>query len=128
MGKRQIGEMEPFELVITLIIADLATIPMSDPTIPIWYGILPLLLISVVHCFVSKLQMNHPKFRDFISGKPVTIISEGKIDQAALQSLDMCKEELMELLRNNGYPKTDDVGTAIIERNGKLTVIEKEDK
>ncbi|MBO4726060.1 MAG: hypothetical protein J5598_00475, partial [Clostridia bacterium] len=52
MGKRQIGEMEPFELVITLIIADLATIPMADPTIPIWYGILPLLVIQVIHFFV----------------------------------------------------------------------------
>ena len=56
MGKRQIGEMEPFELVITLIIADLATIPMADLTIPIWYGILPLLVIHVIHFFVVKLQ------------------------------------------------------------------------
>ncbi len=126
MGKRQIGEMEPFELVITLIIADLATIPMSDPTIPIWYGILPLLLMTVIHFVLSKLQMSSKVFRDLISGRPVVIINENGLDKKALNALDICREEFIEMIRNAGYEDINKIKTAVVERNGKLSVIEKE--
>lgn len=127
MGKRQIGEMEPFELVITLIIADLATIPMSDPTIPIWYGLLPLLFIEVIHFFVTKLQSRSKGFRDFISGRPVTVITPDGVDKTKLKALNMCHDELIEMLRNNGTFDINDVGYAIIERNGKISIIPKEE-
>jgi len=125
MGKRQIGEMEPFELVITLIIADLATIPMSEQTIPIWYGVVPLLAIAVLHFIISFISTKSPKMRDIISGKPVIVIDEGKIDHKELKNLNMSCEELLEQLRNLDHFDVSGINFAIVERSGKITVIPK---
>ena len=127
MGKRQIGEMEPFELVITLIIADLATIPMADPTIPIWYGILPLLIIQVIHFFVVKLQVKSKTFRNILSGSPVIVVSPKGIDHKKLKELDICEEELMELLRGKDVFDVKDIDYAILESSGKISVVPKGD-
>ncbi|MCL2569683.1 MAG: DUF421 domain-containing protein [Firmicutes bacterium] len=125
MGKRQLGEMEPFELVITLIIADLATIPMAEQTIPIWYGVIPLLVITVVHFIFSFITQKSAIMRDIISGKPVIVIDEGNISVKELKSLNMSTEELMEQLRNLNYFDISGINYAIVERNGKITVIPK---
>ncbi len=125
MGKRQLGEMEPFELVITLIIADLATIPMSDPTIPIWYGILPLLVIQVLHFFVVKLQVKNTKFRKLLSGSPAIIISPNGLEYEKLKELDICEQEVMGMLRSKDVFDISNIDYAILETNGQLTVIPK---
>lgn len=125
MGKRQIGEMEPFELVITLIIADLATIPMADPTIPIWYGILPLLVIQVIHFCVVKLQCKSETIRNILSGSPVIVVSPQGIDHKKLKELDICEDELMELLRGKDIFDIHDIDYAILESSGKLSVVPK---
>ena len=127
MGKRQIGEMEPFELVITLIIADLATIPMADPTIPIWYGILPLLVIQVLHFFVVKLQVKSKTFRKILSGSPVIVVSPAGIYHKKLKELDICEEELMELLHGKDVFDVKDIDYAILESSGKISVVPKGD-
>lgn len=125
MGKRQIGELEPFELVITLIIADLATIPMAEQTIPLWYGVIPLLVICVIHFAVTGLTKLCPVLRDVISGKPVIVVDENGIVFKELKKLNISAEELIEALRNLDYFDLSDVGYAIIERNGKISVIPK---
>jgi len=125
MGKRQIGEMEPFELVITLIIADLATIPMAEQTIPLWYGVIPLLVICVIHFVASILSKKSPFMRDVISGKPVIVIDPNGIDFKELKNLNISCEELIEALRNLDYFDLTDINYAIIERTGKITVIPK---
>jgi len=125
MGKRQIGEMEPFELVITLIIADLATIPMAEQTIPLWYGVIPLLVVAVIHFVASILSKKSPFMRDLISGKPVIVIDPKGIDFKELKNLNISCEELLEALRNLDYFDLTDINYAIIERNGKITVIPK---
>lgn len=125
MGKRQLGEMEPFELVITLIIADLATIPMAEQTIPIWYGVVPLLVIAVIHFTFSFVTQKSTFMRDILSGKPVIVIDEGKLDIKELKSLNMSVEEFMEQLRNMDYFDIGDINFAIMERNGKISVIPK---
>lgn len=125
MGKRQIGDMEPFELVITLIIADLATIPMADPTIPIWYGILPLFVMQVIHFFVVKLQCKSKAVRQILSGSPVIIVSPKGIERQKLKELDICEDELMELLRSKDIYDIHDIDYAILESNGKLSVVPK---
>ena len=125
MGKRQIGEMEPFELVITLIIADLATIPMADPTIPIWYGILPLLVIHVIHFFVVKLQCKRATVRKILSGSPVIVVTPKGIDHQKLKQLDICEDELMELLRGKDVFDIKDIDYAILESSGKISVVPK---
>jgi len=125
MGKRQIGEMEPFELVITLIIADLATIPMAEQSIPIWYGIIPLLVICVIHFSASLLTKKSPFMRDILNGKPAIVIDSNGIVFKELKKLNISCEELMEALRNLDYFDLSEVNYAIIERNGKITVIPK---
>jgi uncharacterized membrane protein YcaP (DUF421 family) len=125
MGKRQIGEMEPFELVITLIIADLATIPMAEQTIPIWYGVVPLLVIAIVHFAFSFMTKKSPIMRDVISGKPIIVIDPQGIDFKELKKLDISAEELLESLRNLDYFDISEINYAIIERTGKISVIPK---
>ena len=125
MGKRQIGEMEPFELVITLIIADLATIPMAEQTIPLWYGVIPLLMICIIHFVATMLTKKSPLMRDVISGKPVIVIDPNGIVFQELKNLNISAEELLEALRNLDYFDLTEVNYAIMERNGKITVIPK---
>ena len=125
MGKRQIGEMEPFELVITLIIADLATIPMAEQTVPLWYGVVPLIVISIVHFIITSITNKSSIIRDIISGRPALVINNGKIDHKELKKLSMSAEELSEQLRNMDYPNIGDINYAIIERTGKVTAIPK---
>jgi len=125
MGKRQIGEMEPFELVITIIIADLAAIPMTEMTIPIWYGVIPLLMIAIVHYIFSWLSNKSPRMRDILNGKPVVIIDPNGIDFKELKKLNISMEELMEAIRNLDYFDLSEINYAILERNGKITVIPK---
>jgi uncharacterized membrane protein YcaP (DUF421 family) len=125
MGKRQIGELEPFELVITLIIADLATIPMAEQTIPIWYGIVPLLVICVIHFVATALTKKSQTVRNILSGKPVVVVDENGVVFAELKKLNISAEELMEALRNLDYFDLTEIQYAIIERNGKITVIPK---
>ena len=125
MGKRQIGEMEPFELVITLIIADLATIPMAEQTIPLWYGIIPLLVICIIHFVATILTKKSPLIRDVISGKPVIVIDPNGIVFQELKNLNISAEELLEALRNLDYFDLTEINYAIIERTGKISVIPK---
>ena len=125
MGKRQIGELEPFELVITLIIADLATIPMAEQSIPIWYGVIPLIVICVLHFIVSAITKRSPLMQDIISGKPVVVMDSNGIVFKELKKLNISCEELMEALRNLDYFDLSEINYAIVERNGKITVIPK---
>ena len=95
MGKRQIGEMQPYEVVITLIIADLATLPMSDTNIPLLNGILPLAILVLVHYFITLLVRKNVKIRKLLSGKPVVVISPNGIEYQALKELNMCIYDLL---------------------------------
>ena len=127
MGKRQIGELEPFELVIALIIADLAVIPMSELTIPLWYGIVPLVVIAILHFATSLLSRISPTMRDIISGKPAIVMNPDGMDFKQLSKLNISAEELCEMLRNLDYFDISDINYAVIERNGKVSVIPKSD-
>ena len=123
MGKRQIGEMQPYEVVITLIIADLATLPMSETNIPLLNGILPLAILVLVHHFITFLIKKSVKIRRILSGSPMIIISPSGIEENALIKLNMNLDDLMEMIRQNGYYSFDQILYAIIETNGKLSLI-----
>jgi len=123
MGKRQIGEMQPYEVVITLIIADLATLPMSDSNIPLFNGILPLAILVMVHFGITFLTRKVLWIRNLISGKPVVLISPNGIEHQALKDLNMNLDDLQEMLRGCNYYSFDQVQYAIIETNGKMSVI-----
>jgi len=123
MGKRQIGEMQPYELVITLIIADLATVPMSDANIPLLNGILPLAILVILHFSITMLTRKSILLRKLISGQPVVLISPDGINYNALKKLNMNLHDLQESLRQCNYFNFEQVQYAIIETNGKLSVI-----
>ena len=123
MGKRQIGEMQPYEVVITLIIADLATLPMSDTNIPLLNGILPLAILVLIHYIITLLTRKSVKLRRVMSGRPVIVISPKGIEYPALKQLNMNIDDLLEMIRQNGYYSFDQVLYAIVETNGKPSII-----
>lgn len=125
MGKRQIGQMQPFELVLTLIIADLATIPMAESSVPVLHGVIPLLTLVVVHYFLTLISKNSIKFGNFISGKPVIVINPKGIDEKALHSLNITVDDLFEAIRGTGYFNLEEVQYAIMETNGTVNVLPK---
>jgi len=122
MGKRQIGQLQPFELVIAIMIADLATTPMESLDIPLWRGILPMFSLIILHQTFSLLSMKSQKMRSFLSGTPTVVIRNGKIDPKALEKLCFNLNDLLEELRSGGALSPTEVGTAIMETSGKLSV------
>lgn len=123
MGKRQIGEMQPYEVVITLIIADLATLPMSDTNIPLLNGILPLAILVLLHYLITLLTRKSVKIRRLMSGQPAIVISPKGIEYQTLKDLNMNMDDLLEMIRQCNYYSFDQVLYAIIETNGKMSVI-----
>lgn len=123
MGKRQIGEMQPYEVVITLIIADLATLPMSDTNIPLLQGILPLAILVLIHYIITLLSRKCIKIRRFMSGRPIVVISPNGLEYKAFKDLNINIDDLTEMIRQNGYYSFDQILYAIIETNGKISII-----
>ena len=117
--------MQPFELVLTLILADLATIPMAEMSVPLVHGIVPLLALLVIHYVITILAKHFPKFSEVFSGKPVIVINQNGIDYKAVQKLNLSIEDIMESLRSAGYFSPDEVLFAIMETNGKISVLPK---
>lgn len=125
MGKRQLGQMQPFELVLTLIIADLATIPMAEIGVPVLHGIIPLFTLVVLHFVLTFLCRVSTKFSMLVSGKPVIVINPKGIDYKALKKLNISIEDVFEAMRGLGYFSLDQVEYAIMETNGKLSILAK---
>lgn len=125
MGKRQLGQMQPFELVLTLIIADLATIPMAEVAVPVLHGIVPLLTLVVLHFVLTLISRNSQKFSKIISGKPVIIINPKGIDYNAMKKLNLSTDDLFAALRECGYFNISQIQYAIMETNGKVSVMPK---
>ncbi len=123
MGKRQIGDMQPFELVVTFIIADLACIPMSDVSIPIVFGIIPLLTLVVLHHILSLINRKSIIFRKILNGKPIIVIDKQGINYKALKKLNMTLNDLTEGLRASQCFNLQDVAYAIVETNGNISVL-----
>ena len=128
MGKREIGQLQPFELAIAIMIADLASIPMSAPGIPISNGIAPILGLLVMHLIISVINMKSIKAREIICGKPRILIYRGKIDEKALLKERFTLNELQERLRDKNIVNIGDVEYAILETSGQVTVIQKPNK
>ena len=128
MGKREIGQLQPFELAISIMIADLASIPMSDSGIPITNGIIPILGLLVMHLINSIIKVKSRKGRGIICWKPYILIYRGRIDEKVLKKERFTINELEERLRGNNIVNIGDVEYAILETNGQVTVIQKPDK
>lgn len=128
MGKREVGQLQTFEFVIAIMIADVATIPMSEVGIPIINGIVPIFGLLVMHIFISYINMKSIKMRGLICGKPSILINKGRIDEKAMIRERYTINELQEKLRALNIDSIKDVEYAILETNGQLSVIEKTEK
>jgi len=128
MGKREIGQLQPFELAIAIMIADLAAVPMAETGIPISNGIIPILGLLVMHLIISFLNLKSMKIREILCGKPAILIYRGKIDEKVLKKERFTLNELQERLRSSNVVNLGDVEYAILETSGQVTVIQKPDK
>ena len=123
MGKRQIGEMQPFELVITLLIAELACIPMADVSIPLLYGIISVVTIFVLHEIMTLLDLKLKPLKSLISGKPSVVVNKNGIDDYQLKRNNLDVSDLIESLRTAGYFSLDAVDYALYEANGTFSAL-----
>lgn len=128
MGKREIGQLQPFELAISIMIADLASIPMTDPGVPITNGIVSILGLLVMHLLISIINIKSIRGREIICGKPSILIYRGRIDERILRKERFTINELQERLRGNNIVNIGDVEYAILETSGQVTVIQKPNK
>lgn len=123
MGKRQVGELEPSELVLSLIIADLASVPMQDYGIPLLTGIVPILTLMSLTMILSVLTVKSVRFRALMCGRPSMVIQNGTIDQREMAKNRLTVDELLEELRCKGYADLAQIKYAILETNGQLSVL-----
>lgn len=128
MGKRQIGELQPTELVITIMLGDLASVPMQNIDVPLIDGITPIITLVFIEVLLSLILLKNKKARRFIAGSPSIVIRNGIIDEAELRKLRFNIDDLMEELRNKDISDINDVETAIIDTNGEVCVILRPDK
>ena len=125
MGKRQLGELQPSEFVTTILISNIATLPIEDIDIPLLTGILPILTLVCCEVMMSTLSLKSARARKILSGSPKIIIRDGRIDQKELKNLRFSIDDLMEQLRQNSIFDIADVAFAIVETTGKLSVYQK---
>lgn len=128
MGKRQIGQLQPFELAIAIMISELAAIPMQNTGIPLINGIVPIMTLLVAQILMSFLSMKSIKARALICGKPSVLIENGRIREKELRREMYTLNDLLEQLRINSVPNIADVEFAILETNGQLSIIPKSQK
>lgn len=128
MGKREISQLQPYELAITLIISELVTLPMENNAIPLINGVIPVLVITIIQILLSYLTTKNQWAQDFISGRYSIIIENGKLMQENMKKQKYTITELLAQLRMNAVAKIDDVQYAILETSGQLSVILKASK
>lgn len=123
MGKRQIGELQPYEFVITIMISDLAALPMQDTRLPLILGIIPIITLLFIKTILTQLQLKSQLTRKILEGEPVILVHKGKINMKALSKQQINLDELMEELRLAGYFDLHEVEYAILENNGQLSFL-----
>ncbi len=128
MGKSQIGEMQPFEFVITLLIAELACIPMADSSIPLMYGVVSIITIFILHQTVWLLDLWFRPMKAVICGKPSLVITREGVDARQLRKNNLDVSDLIESMRVAGYFNLDDVYYGLYEANGSFSALAKENR
>ncbi|MBE6819254.1 MAG: DUF421 domain-containing protein [Ruminococcaceae bacterium] len=126
MGKRQIGELQPTELVVTILISEVASIPLEDTDSPLFAAFIPVIVIICLEVIISAMSLHSVRFRRLFSGRPIIVINDGELDQKALKSLRISVADLLDTLRLKGYFDLQEVKFAIVEMNGQISVMPKE--
>lgn len=125
MGKRQLGELQPSELVITILLSNIATMTIEETDNPMFAGLIPILSLICFEVISSYLCMKSRRLRRIVSGRPVIIIQNGKIDQKEMRELRFSPDDLMSQLRQNSIFRVAEVDFAIVETTGRLSVYQK---
>lgn len=123
MGKRQLGELQPAELVISVLISNIVSLPVEDPNVPLLMGIIPVAMLVGLELIVSVLSLRFRSIRTLMGGNPVVIIHNGVIDQGALKTLRFSIDDLMESLRSQGIFDLSQIQYAIVETNGTVSIL-----
>ena len=126
MGKRQLGELETPELVVTILISDFATMPVNDPDIPILYAVIPIVTLVLFEIISSEIALRSVRFRSFLAGNYSVIIDDGVLDQKEMRRAQVTIDEVMEEIRQKGGLSVEDVKFCILETSGKMSVILKD--
>ncbi len=125
MGKRQVSDLQPFDLVVTLLIAELAGDPISDTSIPMLYGVLPILALFLLQQLMAWLSLKNERIRGMFSGKPLIVIAKGVVQEDVMRSAHYTLNDLLEQLRAKDVFELSEVEYAIIETDGSLSVLKK---
>ena len=128
MGKRQIGDLQTTELVVTMLLSDIASLAVENSSKPLMGGVIPMAVLVVCEIFLSGAMIKNSKLRRAVCGRPIIVINDGKIEQGELKRLRMSVEDLSESLRQQNIFSFDDVLFAIVETNGQLSVMKKPNK
>lgn len=123
MGKRQVGELQPYEFVITIMISDLASLPMQDTRLPLLLGVIPILTLLLMKMILSQIQLKSQVARRVIDGEPSILIYKSKINYKALKNQQINIDELLEEIRLSGYFDLEDIQYAILETNGHISIL-----
>ena len=123
MGKRQVGELEPTELVLAMLLSDLAAVPMQDFGLPLLYGVVPIVTLLCITMLLSMTAMRSPRLRELLCGKPSIVVKDGKLRQREMKKVRITVDELIEELRLKGVPDISSVKYAILETSGEVSVL-----
>ena len=127
MGKRQIGELQPFELVVTLMLSDLATIPMQETGVPLLAGIVPIFILAALEILLSYLSLKSKRARAFLLGRPSILIRNGVLDEKEMRQLRVNLDDILDELRKKDIASVDEVAIAIVETDGSISAFPKSD-
>ena len=123
MGKRQLGELEVPELVTTLLVSEIASLPIVDKSIPLLYAIIPLVTVLWLEVTLSVILVKFPRLKTIASARPSVLIRQGKLDQKEMRRIRISLDELISEIRQSGIPTISDVEYAILEQNGKISIL-----
>lgn len=124
-GKRQLAQLQPSDFVVAFLMSEVAALPMEDSEIPLLAGLVPILVLVSLDVIVSAVNLKNQKFRKLITGNPVVVIDDGKLDQKAMKSLRLTIQDLLDSLRLKGIFDISEVQYAIVETNGDISLLEK---
>ncbi len=128
MGKRQIGELQPSELVITILISELASMPIQDKNLTIFSAIVPIFALVGLELLTSLITLKFVGIRSFFFGRPLILIYKGQFRQEAMEKARVTIDDIMEVMRNDGIASLEEIDYAVLETNGQLSIIQRENK
>ncbi len=128
MGKRQIGELQPSELVVTILISELASMPIQDRNSPLLNAIIPIFALVGLELLTSLITLKFVGVRSFFYGRPLILVYKGEFRQKEMEQARVTIDDIMEVMRNNGIATLEEIDYAVLETNGQLSIIQRENK